>query len=244
MIGKDDFVFDFFSGSCVTAHAILDLNKDDGGNRKFIMVQLPEPCDEKSEAYKAGYKTIADIGKERIRRVTKKIEEEKAAQDKSGSTRQRTLSELTENQKPLTTNKKQDLGFRVFKLDQSNFKIWDGAVPEDGDVSQQILPFIDHIDRKSSEEDILYEILLKAGFELTTKIKILDLAGKKVYSISDDALLICLDRKLTKEVITEMARKQPARVVCLDIGFAGNDQLKTNAVQIMKSHGVEDFRTV
>ena len=234
-VGKDDIVLDFFSGSCATAQAVLDFNKEDNNCCKFVMVQLPEPCGENSEAYKAGYKTIADIGKERIRRVIKKIEEEQATQEKDAENK---LPGMAEEKVKL------DLGFKVFKLDKSNFNIWDGTVEEDGDVSGQIEMFIDHIDPDSSGEDILYEILVKAGFELTTKIEELDIAGKKVYSIADNAFLICLDRKLTKEVITEMAKLQPARVVCLDAGFADNDQLKTNAVQIMKSHDVEDFRTV
>jgi len=223
-----DIILDFFSGSGTTAHAVFDLNKQDGGNRKFIMVQLPEPCAEDSEAFKAGYKTIADIGKERIRRVIKKIQEESKGQlDFQGS--------------------KMDLGFKVFKLDQSNFKIWDGAVDETADgkkIEKQLELQIEHINPKATEDDILYELLLKSGYTLTTKVESLLLAGKKVYSIENGDLLICLEKKLTKEVITEMARKEPARVICLDTGFSGNDQLKTNAVQIMKSHKVEDFRTV
>lgn len=221
-------ILDFFSGTSPTAHAVLDLNKSDNGNRKFIMVQLPEPCDEKTEAYKAGYKTIADIGKERIRRVISKIQEEQSSQ-------------LDLDQNNL------DLGFKVFKLDKSNFRIWDGAIGEDTDdkdIEKQIELHIDHINPQSSDEDILYELLIKSGFQLTTKIEEIELAGKKVYSIEDGALLICLDRKLTKEVISEMARLEPARIICLDEGFAGNDQLKTNAVQIMKSFNVNDFRTV
>ncbi|MFC1737974.1 site-specific DNA-methyltransferase [Planctomycetota bacterium] len=229
-----DYVLDFFSGYSTTAVADLKLRKEKGSNRKFIMVQLPEPCDIDSDAYKAGYKTIADISKEQIRRVIKKIKKEHKTEKKED--KEKLFSE--------GNNKQLDLGFRVFKLDKSNFNIWDGTVDEDGDVSDQIGLFVDHIDPEVSDEDILYEILLKSGFELTTKIEELDMAGKKVYSIADNALLICLDRKLTKEVMTEMVRLQPARVVCLDAGFADNDQLKTNAVQIMKSHDVEDFRTV
>ncbi len=232
---KDGIYLDFFSGSCTSAHAVLNLNKEDNGNRNFIMMQLPEPCDDKSEAFKAGYKTIADIGKERIRRVIKKIEEEQAteAKDAKGA-----LPGMGDEQATF------DLGFKVFKLDKSNFNIWDGTVEESSDIEGQLKLAIDHIDPDSNDEDILYELLLKSGFELTTTIQDLQLAGKKVYSVADNALLICLDRKLTKEVIAEMARLQPARVVCLDAGFADNDQLKTNAVQIMKSHDVEDFRTV
>lgn len=231
-----DIILDFFSGSSTTAHAVLDLNKEDGGNRKFIMVQLPEPCDEKSEAYKAGYKNIADIGKERIRRVVKNIE----AEQKQDSAQTTLIDESSKKQKL-------DLGFKVFKLDNSNFNIWDGAIEDyttGEDITKQLKLIIENIDPYSSEEDILYELLLKSGFQLTTSVNEIELAGKKVYSIENDALLICLDRELNQEVIVEMAKKKPARVICLDEGFSGNDQLKTNAVQTMKSAGVEDFRTV
>jgi len=223
---EDSIILDFFAGSASTAHAVLDLNKEEGGNRKFIMVQLPEICDENSEAHKAGFKTIADIGKERIRRVIKNIKKEK--------------------EKTLFKNKKLDLGFKVFKLNKSNFKIWDGEnIPKDKNSLEKQLEFhINHIDPKSTQEDILLEILLKAGFELTTKIEKIKLAGKTVYSIEDGAMLVCLEKELTKEMIKAMAEKQPSRVICLDQGFINNDQLKTNAVQIMKTKGVDDFRTV
>jgi adenine-specific DNA-methyltransferase len=225
-IDKSAIILDFFSGTCTTAHAVIDLNKEDGGNRKFIMVQLPEICNENSEAYKAGYKTIADIGKERIRRVIKNIEKE--------------------TDQALFKNKKMDLGFKVFKLDKSNFKIWDTEQisPDKASIEKQLELHIDHIDPKASQEDILFEILLKAGYKLTTKIEKKELAGKTVYSIEGGAMLICLEKELTKEAIKAMAEKQPSRVICLDQGFANNDQLKTNAVQIMKSKGVDDFRTV
>jgi len=224
-----DIVLDFFAGSGTTAHAVIDFNYDESENRKFIMIQLPELTG------RDDFVTIADIGKERIRKVIKKIEKGQAAKEKDAENK---LPGMTEEKTDL------DLGFRVFKLDKSNFNIWDGTVDENGDVSDQIELFVDHIAPDASDEDILYELLLKSGFELTTKIEELDLAGKKVYSIANNALLICLDRKLAKEVITEIAQLQPARVVCLDAGFADNDQLKTNAAQIMKSHDVEDFRTV
>jgi adenine-specific DNA-methyltransferase len=225
-LGREDIILDFFAGSATTAHAVLDLNKEDGGNRKFIMVQLPEICNENSEAYKAGFKTIADIGKERIRRVIKNIERE--------------------TDQTLFKNKKMDLGFKVFKLHKSNFKIWDAEQisSDKASIEKQLELHIDHIDYKASQGDILYEILLKAGFELTTKIKKIKLAGKTVYSIEGGAMLICLEKELTKEVIKTMAEKHPSRIICLDRGFANNDQLKTNAVQIMKSKGVDDFRTV
>lgn len=225
-LGLDNgsIILDFFAGSATSAHAVLALNKEDGGTRKFIMVQLPEPCDKTSEAYKAGYKTIADIGKERIRRVIKKINKEKEGTLDFGDS-------------------KQNLGFKVFKLDKSNFKIWDGDV-EEKPIHEQLKFAIDHIDPNSKEDDILYEILLKSGFELTTPVETLTLEGKKVYSVAEGALLICLEKNLTTELIRAIAKMEPQRVVCLDSGFEGNDQLKTNAVQIMKTSDVESFRTV
>ena len=219
---------DFFSGSCSSAHAVLNLNKEDGGNRKFIMVQLPEPTDENSEAHKVGYKTIADIGKERIRRVIKKIKDEREEKKDLLSTDEPEL----------------DLGFKVFKLRPSNFKLWNGEVDRDkASIEKQIEMFVDHINPKSSQEDILYELLLKSGFPLTTKIEKVTLAKKNVFSIADGTMFICLEKEVTAEVIKAMAEKKPVRVVCLDEGFKGNDQLKTNAVQIMKSRNIT-FRTV
>lgn len=223
-------ILDFFAGSCTTAQAVLEQNKEDGGNRKFICVQLPEPCDENSEAFKAGFKTIADIGKERIRRVIQKIKKE-----------------IKDNRLPLFPDKNPtlDLGFKVFKLSSSNFKLWDTNAPKEKEaIQKQLSLHVDHINPTSSQEDILYEILLKSGFPLMTKIEHITLAGKTVFSIAEGAMLICLEKELTAEVIKAIAEKKPVRVVCLDAGFKGNDQLKTNAVQIMKSRKITDFRTV
>jgi adenine-specific DNA-methyltransferase len=236
VLDENDIILDFFSGSCSSAHATLELNRISGKDRKFIMVQLPEPTDEKSEAYKAGYKTIADIGKERIRRVIQKIQAEQEEKQKQKA------GELDFGQKEATDNKL-DLGFKVFKLDRSNFKIWDGDV-EKKPIEEQLQLNIHRIDPDSSEEDLLYEILLKSGFQPTVPVTKISLAGKTVFSIADDALLICLEKDLTKEVIKAVAEKQPVRAVFLDDGFKGNDQLKTNAVQIMKSHDVKEFKTV
>jgi adenine-specific DNA-methyltransferase len=231
---SDSIILDFFAGSATTAHAVMDLNKEDGGNRKFICVQLPEPCDEKSEAFKAGYQTIAEISKERIRRAAAKIKAEQTeAQEKA---------DLFDDG---TANTVLDLGFRVFKLQKSNFKVWDANTPKDPEAIQQALELhVDHIDPQAEQEAILFELLLKSGFELTTPIQKFTLADKQVYSIAHDILLICLDKALTSEVIREMAELNPSRVICLDEGFQDNDQLKTNAVLIMKSKGVNDFRTV
>ncbi len=221
---RENIVLDFFAGSSTSADAILNFSRETNGKHKFIMVQLPESCNEKSEAHIMGYKNIADIGKDRIRRVIKKIEKEQDGKLDFGEP-------------------KQDLGFKVFKLDKSNFKIWDGNIAHKP-IQEQLKLAIDHIDPNSKEEDILYEILLKSGFELTTPVEKLTVEGKKVYSVAEGALLICLEKNLTKELIRAIAEKEPHRVVCLDSGFKGNDQLKTNAVQIMKSFKVESFRTV
>lgn len=271
---EDDIILDFFSGSCTTAHAVLDMNKQDGGNRKFIMVQLPEPCDEKSEAFKAGYKTIADIGKERIRRVVKKLEETEPRMDANErESKQSQLfsdSEIRVHSRPLAVPP----GFKVFKLDRSNFKVWDSeqAAKAPEAVAKQLELHEQHIDPNAGQDDILYELLLKAGFPLTTKIEKLYLVDGKlqkeeplinanerqskkspensrpfasirgsnspvpsVFSVADGALLICLEREITKELIKAMADVDPLQVICLDEGFKANDQLKANAVQTFKA---------
>lgn len=217
---KGHIILDFFAGSASTAHAVFDLNKKDGGNRKFIMVQLPEKSDTLSEAFKAGFKNIADIGKERIRRVIKKIKDEQDGQ--------------------LFKKDGLDLGLKVFKLTTSNFKVWDGSSE---DIKKQLELSVNHIKDGASKEDILYEILLKTSFELTTPIKEIDISSKKVYSIEDGGMLVCLEDDITRDLIDEMVKLEPLRVVCLDSGFKNNDQLKTNAVQIMKTKDIE-FRTV
>jgi len=224
---ENEIVMDFFSGSSSTAHAVLSQNQLDGGNRSFIMVQLPEPL----PIPESKLKTLADIGRERIRHVIKKIGDEQ-----KDSAKQKTLSNAPDIH--------QDLGFRAFRLDRSNFKVWDGKVPVNGKVEKQIELFIDHIDPHSSEEEILYELLLKSGFPLTTPVAAKKIAKKTVYAVDNDALLICLEPDLSKDLIVKIAEMKPARVICLDTGFKGNDQLRTNAMEIMKSHGVTDFRTV
>jgi adenine-specific DNA-methyltransferase len=219
---NNDLVLDFFAGSGTTSQAVLELNKQDGGNRKFILVQLPEPTD------RDDYPTITDICKERVRRVIKKLNNE------------------DEGKLPLEGAGKQDRGFRVFKLAESNFKPWNANLPT-GDVStlkQQLELHIDHIRAGRTPEDILYEILLKSGFPLTTPVEKFSIEGKTVFSAAGGALFICLERNLTLELIRAIAEKKPERVVCLDEGFTGNDQLKANAVQIFKTKGVTSFKTV
>ena len=249
---KDDIVLDFFSGSCSVANAVLDLNKEDMGRRKFIMVQLPEPCDEKSEAFKAGYKTIAEIGKERIRRVIKKIE----AEQKENKKKESTLFDESEK----AENKSLDLGFKVFKLDSSNISTWN---PDFDTIQQDLLTAVDNIKTDRKEEDVLYEILLKYGLDLTLPIEELILGrdpsaapqddsgeGKKVFVIGLGALIVCLASDVTIEVIEEIAKLkekyQPEvemRVVFKDSSFK-DDVLKTNAIQILKQHGIEDVKSI
>lgn len=209
---------DFFAGSGTTAHAILELNKEDNGNRKFILVQLPEPTDTKD------FSTIANITKERVKRVIHKLNGEEVGQ--------LPLSAAPQNR-----------GFRVFKLGKSNFKNWDSSAPKDSAaLVQQLELHIDHIREGRSKEDILYEILLKSGFPLTTPVEKAVVEGKSMYSVSGGGMLICLEKDLTIETIRAMADLNPQRVICLDAGFA-EDQVKANAVQIFKTRNIV-FKTV
>lgn len=188
------------------------------------MVQLPEPSG------RTDYATIAEVTKERIRRIIQ--------QHKSGDTPQE--GEFVRSDGP-----KQDLGFRVFKLADSNFKPWDAEVAhESGALVQQLELYIDHIKEGRSNQDLLFEILLKRGFPLTTPVETLTLAGQEVYGVAGNMMLVCLERDLSMELIRAMADLTPECVVCLDEGFAGNDQLKTNAVQILRTKGVAKFLTV
>lgn len=228
---NDDLVLDFFAGTATTAQVILELNKETGGARKFIAVQLPQPCDKNTDAFNAGYKTIADIGKERIRRAAKKIADER------------------DSQLDLEGNGKLDLGFKVYKLDRSNFKTWQGDADTFDESGKQLEMHVDHLSPKSSAEDVLYELLLKAGFSLTTKVKTIEMAGKQVFSIEDGALLICLEKEVTPELIDALADAEPLQVICLDAAFKGNDQLKANAVQTFKARAQAEeseivFKTV
>lgn len=228
---KDDIILDFFAGSCTTAHAVMDLNTQDNGNRRYIMVQLPERCEKGSEAYEAGYKTIAEIGKKRIRQVIKKITDER------------------NGQLNLSNADAIDFGFKVFKLDRSNFKVWEGSIEQAAELEKQLSLHVDHIAKASTPEDILYELLLKAGFSLTTKVEKVKMAGKEVFSIHEGALLICLEKELTQQLIDALAEANPVQVICLDEGFNGNDQLKANAVQTFKARAQAEeseivFKTV
>ena len=206
MLGtQDGLVLDFFAGSGTTAHAVLDLNRQDGGNRKFILVQLPEPTD------CTNYQTIAEITKERVRRVIKKLNDEDS------------------------NEKNQDRGFRVFKLAESNFTPWDSSIYQSPEaLSRQMEMHIEHVRHGRTDEDILYEILLKSGFPLSIPVQTLQVDGKTVYSIHDGLMLVCLDRNLTMPLVQAIVDRLPERVVFLDEGFAGNDALKVNAKEACK----------
>ena len=213
----NDIVLDFFAGSGTIAQAVMEFNQENEKKIQYICVQLPEPTKEKSEAYKAGYETIADIGKERIRRAARQIEDEQ------------------NGQLDLNGNGKLDLGFKAFKLDQSNFRVWDGTVEDEDALVEQLELHVDHIAEESSTESILYELLLKAGFPLTTKIEKRNMAGKEVFSIADGEVLLCLEQEVTSELIDALASANPSQVICLDAAFQRNDQLKVNAALTFKS---------
>ena len=224
-VKEEDIVIDFFSGSATTAHAVMQLNAEDGGNRKFIMVQLPEQTDEKSEAYKAGYKNICEIGKERIRRAGEKIKEEN--QDK-------------ENIEDL------DIGFKVLKLDTSNIRRWQ---PDYDNLEDSIFKHVDNYVEGRTELDVVYEIMIKSGLDLSYPIDEYTIADKKVYAIGFGMLMICLDNEinteLAKGILTKLEELAPetTRVVFKDNGFQ-SDSDKTNIKEILKSGGIEEFITL
>ena len=240
----DCIILDFFAGSATTAHAVMQLNSEDGGNRKFIMVQLPEVTPEDSEARMAGYKTIAEIGKERIRRAGKKIVEElKTKQAKEGAL-------FTDEQKKL------DIGFKVFKLDSSNINAWDTSP---SNLEGALYNSVQNIKSDRTEHDLLYEILLKYGIDLVQPINEHVLADKKVYEMGAGALIVCMADHIHPEVAEAIAQlwkevKPTAidesskaaigcRVVFKDNGFDNNND-KTNVLQILKQHGIDNVVSI
>lgn len=225
---KNNGIFlDFFSGSATTAHAVLDLNKQDGENRKFMLVQLPEKTDENSEAHKAGYKTIAEIGKERIRRVIKTIEngELKIENEKGKNLFEKGKANL-------------DLGFKVFKLRESNFKIWRTKIETEEELVEQLEQHLEPLDENAKTKDVLYELLLKSGVPLTAKIKEKD----GVYFVNDNEIALLL-KKVNEKIIKLVIKQNPKKVITLDRLFKNNDQLKTNTALQMKDAGIE-FKVV
>ncbi|ASK64228.1 site-specific DNA-methyltransferase [Virgibacillus phasianinus] len=216
---ENDIVLDFFAGSSTTAQAVFELNVEEYKNRKFIMVQLDEPLDEKSDGYKNGYRTISDISKDRIRLAGKKVFEEIKGNEYI---------------------RKVDIGFKAFKLDETNLQKWD---EESFDLEQDLLNMIDPVKEGRTQEDVVYEVLLKYGVDLTIPIEKKNIAGKSVYDVGMGYLLICLERDITLDIIEQIAEINPARVVFYDEGFK-DDTVRTNAQQILKRHNVEDIRVI
>lgn len=212
---SDSIILDFFSGSATSAHSVMQLNAEDGGNRKFIMVQLPEATDEKSEAYKAGYKTVCELGKERIRRAGKKIKEEHPEA------------------------KDLDTGFRVLKLDSSNMQ---DVYYTPADFNDRDL-FEENIKPDRTEEDLLFQAMIELGIELSAKIEKTEIAGKTVWNVSDGYLMACFDEKVNETTITEIAKQQPYYFVMCDKSLA-NDNVADNFEQIFDHYSKDTIRRI
>lgn len=215
-VNDDSIILDFFSGSATTAHAVMQLNAEDGGKRKFIMVQIPEETSEKSEAYKAGYKNICEIGKERIRRAAKKIAEE-------------------------NPKAKFDGGFRVLKLDSSNMK--DVYYNPEDFYSYFLDNLVDNIKEDRTPEDLLFQVMLDLGILLSSKIEESVIGGKKVFNVENNYLIACFDENVTEDVITEIAKHKPYYFVMRDSSMA-NDSVATNFEQIFASYSPDTIRKV
>lgn len=215
---EESIIIDFFSGSATTAHAVMQFNAEDNGNRKFIMIQLPEPCDEKSEAYKAGYKNICEIGKERIRRAGKKIKDEKGL-----------------------LAQKLDIGFRVLKLDSSNMK---DVYYRPQDYNQSLLDmFEDNIKEDRTPLDLLFQVMLDLGKQLSAKIEEKEIAGKRVFIVDGNDLIACFDKDITDEVVKAIAQMKPLYAVFRDSSMA-NDSVSTNFEQIFATYSPNTTRKV
>ena len=217
---EPDFIcLDFFSGSATTAHAVMKLNAEDGGHRKFIMVQLPEKTDEKSEAYKAGYKNICEIGKERIRRAGRKIKEDAG----------------------LAAPADLDIGFRCLRLDESNMKPVYYTPDEVG--QQDLFSLVDNVKEDRTPEDLLFQVMLDLGVLLSSPIEVKEIAGKKVFNVADGFLLACFDHDVTEETVKAIAQMKPYYAVFRDSSMA-NDSVATNFDQIFETYSPETVRKV
>ena len=217
---NDSIILDFFSGSATTAHAVMQLNAEDGGQRKFIMVQLPYKTDEKSEAYKAGYKNICEIGKERIRRAGKKIVDDN--KDKDG------IDKL-------------DIGFRVLKLDSTNMK---DVYYNPNDYNQTLFDSLtDNIKEDRTPEDLLFQVMLDMGILLSSKIEEIEIGGKRVFNVADGFLIACFDENVTEETVTAVAKMKPLYFVMRDSSMA-SDSVATNFEQIFKTYSADTVRKV
>lgn len=253
---KDAVILDFFSGSATTAHAVMQLNAEDGGNRKFIMVQLPELTDEKSEAYKAGYKNICEIGKERIRRAGAKIKEQndklkdtiylKNDDDinlftKAANKGIKEIDKIKNSFSKIDESRDLDLGFRVLKCDSSNMK---DVYYNPADYTTSLFDTLeDNIKDDRTPEDLLFQVMLDLGVLLSSKIVETVIGGKKVFNVADNYLIACFDKDVTDETITEIAKKKPYYFVMRDSSMA-NDSVATNFDQIFATYSPDTVRKV
>lgn len=245
---NDSLILDFFSGSATTAHAVMQLNAEDGGNRKFIMVQLPEKCDEKSEAFKAGYKTICDIGKERIRRAGKNILAKNKVDnllnnitivDNEHYTLDKSFEDIMADD---TLKNRLDIGFRVLKLDSSNMK---DVYYKSSDYAQDLLSSLEsNIKEDRTPLDLLFQVMLELGKPLSAKIDEEEIAGKKVYVVDDDDMLIaCFDENVTEDVVKTIAEMKPRFAVFRDNSFT-SDTVAANFEQIFATYSPNTTRKV
>lgn len=250
---NNDIILDFFSGSATTAHAVMQLNAEDGGHRKFIMVQLPEATDEKSEAYKAGYKTICEIGKERIRRAGQKIQEERLeaialskhewdqttfyVEHKEECDRLGHLPDeyFAKEHPPI------DTGFRVLKCDTSNMKeVYYNPAEYEASLFSRLE---DNIKEDRTPEDLLFQVMLDLGVLLSSKIEETTIAGKKVFNVEDNYLIACFDSDVTEETIKAIAKQKPYYFVMRDSSMA-SDSVATNFDQIFATYSPDTVRKV
>jgi adenine-specific DNA-methyltransferase len=228
----DSLILDFFSGSATTAHAVMQLNAEDGGTRRHIMVQLPEPCDEKSEAFKAGYKTIAEIGKERIRRAGKKILSEWQAKQTKERPTQGDLLHSTSNIQNSTSPTPPDIGFRVLKVDSSNMA---DVYYQPDELTQDTLALhVDNLKPGRKPEDLLFQVLLDWGVDLALPVTEEKIKGRRVFFVADNALAACFDTGLDEDFVKTLAKRAPLRAVFRDAGYA-SDAVKINIEQIFKA---------
>ncbi len=234
---KDGYILDFFSGSATTAQAIMQLNIEDGGNRKFIMVQLPEETAEKSEAYKAGYKNICEIGKERIRRAGSKILEEAQKETVEAAM----YLDGYEVDNVVNKNKSLDVGFRVLKLDSTNMK--DVYYNPEEFEATLFDTLEDNIKEDRTPEDLLFQVMLDLGILLSSKIEETEIAGKKVFNVADNFLIACFDENVTDETITAIAKQKPYYFVMRDSSMA-SDSVATNFDQIFATYSPDTVRKV
>jgi adenine-specific DNA-methyltransferase len=196
---------DCFAGSGTTGHAVVEANAADGGERRYILVQLPEPLE------RDDFPTIAALTRERMRKVGDEVS---ATPPLAGPT---------------------DIGFRSYRLQASNFNVWDAQISNAGEVEEQLLMAVEHIGSQATDDAILAELLLKAGYPLTSPTEKVAFAGVSGYSVAEGALLVCLSRELTIEVFEAMVALEPAMILVLDTGFGGNDELKVNALQTVRA---------